>query len=155
MLFSSTVYSKEIKGRIVEYTVREVQGEICDVPGHKILMHEHEGLAFFGDGEIASVISIMTIDFNYDLNTGTHNGYRVYTFEDSSTQVTKIEGTQRISEDGKLFSWEAKCEYILGTGRFEGIRGKVSYTGKSLMSARKTGFVDFSGAYTIPSPQKY
>jgi hypothetical protein len=80
-------------------------------------------------------------------------GYGLVTYEDGSTTLSKIQGTSTPIEGTDLKTGKGTGEYIKGTGRFEGIKGTLSYTGRRLTPfSKKTGtradsYYDVTGTY--------
>ena len=101
---------------------------ILDAPGHIIGLFERQGDVLFEDGEKAKQIFRGTVDSNR--GKGTFQGYSLVTFEDGATIISTMEGTFEIPKGGKLPVSKGKGKYIKGTGRFHGIEGTVSFTGK-------------------------
>jgi hypothetical protein len=125
---------------------------VGDVEGHVLGVSIHEGLAFFENGEIAR-----TRNHNaYDTIPGKGSPsivYLILTFEDGSSIVIR---SQRLIVPGQsgISSAQATGELIKGTGRFEGIKGTTSATGKNFPAskgeaARATSDIIFT--YTLPT----
>ncbi len=92
--------------------------------------------------------------FDYIKGGGQIHGYDVVTFEDGCTLCMKYQGTATPEENGKTTRWQATCEFTNGTGRFEGIQGGGSFTGKRLAATPSGGaqfYVDYDLTYTLPS----
>ena len=126
--------------------------EVGDVPGHIVAVGETAGVCSCDDGSIATSSAKWMSDMTK--GNGKSISYGVLTFEDGSTLWTKEENTVTASPDGKTGRWEATFEYIKGTGRFEGVQGSGSYTGKRLASMPGVGaqfYVDYTATYTLPS----
>ena len=126
--------------------------EVGDVPGHIIGVGEFPGVLSSDDGSVATT---STKDmFDYVKGSGKFHGYNVATFEDGSTLCIRYQGTATPEANGKTSRWEATCELIKGTGRFEGIQGGGSFTGKRLASMPGAGaqyYIDYDLTYTLPS----
>ena len=108
-------------------------------------MEEYKGLVFFENGEIATYSLAEMIEITK--GNVTAQGYAIYTFEDESTQVTKFQGAGT-SPEGKPISFKGSFTYIRGTGRFEGIQGSGSFSGKFFHGFGP--YWDFTGTYTLP-----
>jgi hypothetical protein len=84
---------------------------------------------------------------------GTNQGYVQYTYEDGSTTVAKFQGALTRVEGRTLL--KSKGEYIKGTGRFKGIQGHYSYSGKSITPYSKETkgdtYAEVTATYTLPS----
>ena len=101
---------------------------ILDAPGHIVGIFERQGDVLFEDGEKAKQIFRGTVDSNR--GKGFFQGYSLVTFEDGATIISTMGGTFEIPKGGKLPVSKGKGKYIKGTGRFQGIEGTVSFTGK-------------------------
>ena len=111
------------KGREVFHMIKKEEIEVGDVPGHVVGVIEDKGLTFYENGEIATMSTVYTFDNTYGI--GTAQGYSIYTFEDGSTQVHKWQ--ESWPEKGLT---KGTFTYLRGSGRFEGIKGSGSFTGK-------------------------
>jgi len=92
--------------------------------------------------------------FDFSNGSGPHWGYGVTTFPDGSINVIKYEGTT-IAQEGGASSFKGTYIYVGGTGRFEGVQGKGSYTGKRAAPMSPGGpadsYSDNITTYTLPS----
>jgi hypothetical protein len=128
---------------------------IGDIEGHIFAMFEFRGLVFI-DGEVAVFTGWAQGDFIKGV--GLVQNYYKLVFEDGSTQVLKSKFTSKLAPDGKTGVYEdGKGEFIMGTGRFAGIKGTDSYTGKRIMpispglkEARGDFIIDGIQTYTLP-----
>src|SRR4030042_624523 len=103
---------------------------IGDMEGHIFYMFEFRGLVFI-DGEVAVITGWAFGDFIKGV--GPVQNYYKIVFEDGSTQVLKSKFINKWGPDGKTSLYEdGKGEFIMGTGRFAGIKGTDSYTGKRI-----------------------
>ena len=69
--------------------------------------------------------------------------------------MTKYQGNYTSLPGEKLPSIEGKGKYIKGTGRFEGIKGGITFNGKYITPYTKDKtkgetVVDVTGTYTLP-----
>jgi hypothetical protein len=79
-------------------------------------------------------------------------GYTFYTFEDNSTIIFKFQ--RSVVYEGRTSSAKASSEIIKGTGRFEGIKGTTSGTGKNYPGSKEEvgrAFTDITLTYTLPT----
>ena len=125
--------------------------EVGDLTGHIIGVVEQKGLSFSENGEVGTYSGCAT--FDYINGSGKHEAYSITTYEDGSTIVTKSQGTTKASEDGKISVFEGTFTYTGGTGRFKGIKGKGSYTGKRVapLDVGADSYNDVTSTYTVPS----
>jgi len=125
-----------------------------DVKGHVVGVFERRGVAIF-ENEVAAV----TIRGTFDMikGKGTFQAYTQLTYEDGSTTLMKASGTKVFAPGSKLRLYkEVKGEYIKGTGRFEGIKGKISATGKEITpytkdKTKQDNWIEVTATYTLPS----
>lgn len=125
--------------------------KVGDVPGHIIAVFERRGLGLF-DGEVAVYHGTQMLDSTK--GKGTLQGYIMYTFEDGSTMVSKVEGNVTPLKDKRISS-KGTFTYIGGTGRFEGIKGSGtwsarSYTPNTKDETKSDVIVDITGTRTLP-----
>lgn len=141
------------KIKITSYITKIEVIPVPDVKGHIVGVYERRGVAFFEDGEVTAYHSRGTID--YIKKNGPFQGYTQLTYKDGSTTMVKYQGTLTLPQGKKLPSLKGKGEYIKGTGRFKGIKGSVSFSGKYITPYSKETkgdiFVDHTATYTLPS----
>ncbi len=144
--------AETLKGRTATVVTKDENIPVGDQEGHFLGLQTTEGLAFFENGEIAK----MRIQLIYDSIRGKGGqaiSYAIYTFEDKSTVVVR---TQRLfvrDQSGNL-SAKVTSELIKGTGRFEGIKGTGSATGKNFVPSKGEALRinhDFTWTYTLPT----
>ncbi len=129
---------------------------VGDVEGHILAIFELRGLVFV-DGEVGVYVGWTQVDLIKGI--GPAQGYHKITYEDGSTTTTKFQFAAKIAPDGKTGLYEdGKGQFIMGTGRFAGIKGGDSFTGKrflpisaGLKEARGDFIVDGTMTYTLPS----
>jgi len=140
------------KGRIVYHFFKVERTEVGDVPGHGIGVADGRGLTSFDTGEVAS--TLFKLMFDYTNGTGPFQCYGITTFEDGSAKVSKFQGTTTALPGG-ISTFKATYTYIKGTGRFEGITGTGSFTGKRTAPLTPGGpadcYLDFTETYTLPA----
>jgi len=117
-----------------------------DVEGHVIGMWQDHGLAMLEDGEFASLRGQGIYD---SLTIEGFRGYDSLTFEDGSTVWFKIKITDTPAEQEGVLLLAGTIEFTKGTGRFEGIKGSGSVTGKSFL-AWGVAYSDVTASYTLP-----
>ena len=120
---------------------------VGDTAGHVLSVSSRKGLALFENGEVAIYTNWSTLDFIK--GNGSVQGYSILTYPDGSTTVHKIQGTIEAGIQ-KLTG-----EFIRGTGKFEGIKGSLSITGKSMTPYSKEkgtmgdAYYDITATYTF------
>ncbi len=126
--------------------------EVGDLPGHILFVGESAGVSSCDDGSVATISGKFTTDLTQ--GSGISQGYQVATYEDGSTIWSKYQTTITPAPDGKTGRYEGTSEYIKGTGRFEGIQGGATSTGKRLAPTPGAGaqyLNDVTVTYTLPS----
>ena len=126
------------------------------VEGHIFYTAEVRGLVLV-DGEVAVYVGWAKGEILKGI--GPYDGYVKHIHQDGSTIVYKFQADVKIAPDGKTSLHEdCKGEITMGTGRFEGIKGSVSYSGKRLTAIspglkETRGDMIFEGTmtYTLPS----
>jgi hypothetical protein len=122
--------------------------------GHVLGLQITEGLAFFENGEIATFRSNLVYDRYDQVVPGKSSqaiGYTIFTFEDGSTFVQRF---QRLQGSDKTLPAQVASELIKGTGRYEGIKGSASGSGKRAPEVKgevKKYVSDMIFTYTLPT----
>ena len=122
--------------------------------GHVLGLQITEGLAFFENGEIATIRSHLVYDRYDKVVPGKSSqaiGYTIFTFEDGSTFVQRF---QRLQGSDKTLPAQVASELIKGTGRFEGIKGSGSGTSKRAPEVKgdaRKYVSDMTFTYSLPS----
>ena len=147
------VGAETLRFKVSNYQTQREVIQVGDMEGHIIMPHTRRGLAFFENGDVATYTNWATFDFIK--GKGAIDAYTMLTFEDGSTIVYKFKG---IWEPGPKSSPVGKGtgEFTNGTGRYEGIKGELTWNGKryTLYSKEKGTLGDFvlevTATYTIP-----
>ncbi len=122
-----------------------------NMKGYTIGLQISEGLAFCENGEVPKVRHHSVWDFEPGKGSQVI-GYTIYTFEDGSTVVIKFQRLVGLGQSGVLNA-TATSEFIKGTGRFEGIKGTASSTGKNFLPSKgeaARSYNDGTWTYTLP-----
>jgi len=137
------------------YTTNHTKVEFVPIPdmkGHIAGIFERRGVAIF-ENEVAA----LTIRGTFDKQKGivSFQAYNQISFEDGSTITQKIQGTLSAPPSEKLRLYEGKGEYIMGTGRFEGIKGTITISGREITPLTKDdiaayNWIEVTGTYTLP-----
>ena len=141
------------KGRDVFHYVKVEVIKVGDVDGHIIGIAEAKGLEFDeSSGQVANYSNKPM--FDYINGSGPFWGYSIVTFEDGSTLTTKYEGITTPLPGG-VSAWKGTVSSMKGTGRFEGIQGTASFTGKRMAPLTSGGsadcYTDYIRTYTLPA----
>ena len=146
LLISATrVAAEDFKCRLISGTTKvEVIG-VGDEKGHLMGFYERKGLMLYENGEVANEANRGVFDRTEEGSKW--EGYCVQTFKDGSTMWMKHQGTRVKNQIA-----EATFEFIKGTGRFEGIKGQGTITGRWITYADDHGGYEdlqFTGTYTL------
>ena len=143
--------AETVKGRYVYHFFKVERIEVGDVPGHVVGVADGRGLVSFGTGEVATQLTKLL--FDYTNGSGPFQAYNLITYEDGSTKISKVQGRTTAQASG-VSTFEGTYTFIKGTGRFEGIQGTGSFTGKRTAPLTPGGptdsYLDFTETYTLP-----
>jgi hypothetical protein len=151
--FATQAVAEEMKFRATCYFTKVEAMPVGDVEGHVISVSEQRGVAIFENGECAALLMRGTSDRTK--RRSTFQSYSQLTYKDGSTTISKAEGNMEISPGEKLPSLKGKGEWIKGTGKFQGIRGRFTFSGKRITPYSKETkgdlYFEVTGTYTLPS----
>ena len=141
---------KTEKLKVVAPIVKMEFFPIPDMKGHVVGALERRGVAIYENGETSAYHSMILFDTSKEQG-GTWKGYEELSFADGSTYIIKSQGA--IEAGTRLV--KGTGQYIKGTGRFEGIKGEVSFNCKSAtpytQDTTKGDLVcDDTSTYTLP-----
>jgi hypothetical protein len=123
---------------------------IPDVEGHVIGVMTREGVAVFENGELGWLKATLLLDLVK--GAGAAETYATYTLTDGSTFTTHNKGTLGA---GPQAVSKFTGDIIHGTGRFQGIKGTVTSSTKSLPPVKgepgPKSFREGILVYTLPS----
>ena len=153
LLPTTQAEAKTVKLRIFSYITKVELIAVPDVEGHVVLVYERRGVAIFDNGETAAYHTRGTADSIK--GQGSYHGYSNFLYKDGSTTMSEYTGKMTLAPGEKLPSLKGEGKYIKGTGRFEGIKGEASFTGKYVAPYTKDktkgeNVVDVTGNYTLP-----
>jgi len=142
----TTVRYKEVHNQIAQNVV--LIGDPAQ--GHLRGAWVRRGLTIFEDGEVAAYSALG--DFDIAKGKGSISGYDTTFFDDGSSWSTKFTGQFSVGPKG-LWVIPHEGQFIAGTGRFEGISGKLVYTSRQIN--KQKDFADYaetegSATYTLP-----
>jgi hypothetical protein len=140
-----------VKGRYVYHFFKVERIEVGDVPGHVVGVADGRGLVSYDTGEVATELTKLL--FDYTNGSGPFQAYNLLTYEDGSTKISKVQGRTTAQASG-VSTFGGTYTFIKGTGRFEGIQGTASFTGKRTAPLTPGGpaecYLDFTETYTLP-----
>lgn len=152
ILSDTPVAAETMKYRVSAYLTDIGFIPVGDAEGHLVGHYTRRGLAFFENGEVATYTHWGTFDFTKGI--GPYMGYSIFTYEDGSTIVQKIQGPFEWAPGRKMRVFTGMGEFIKGTSRFEGIKGTVSFSGKEVTPSSKETksdiYFDATATYTLP-----
>jgi hypothetical protein len=141
-----------MKCKSIQTTTKLERMEVGDENGHTLGLQRMEGLSYCENGEIAEVRSDNVFDFIPGKGTQAL-GYTFFTFEDGATIIVRFQRSVVYGQSA-TGSATASSEIIKGTGRFEGIKGTTSGTGKNFLQRKEEAgraFTDSTLTYTLPT----
>jgi len=103
---------------------------VADVEGHAVSLSVREGVAVFENGDWAWQKIIQTTDGIK--GNSTLESYSTYTFLDGATIMIRSKGTVEANPQGVLTAAKITSDVIGGTGRFQGIKGRMTNVTKLL-----------------------
>ena len=103
---------------------------IPDAEGHEVTVTTREGVNRFENGEMAWVKAIIIRDGTK--TAWSFDQYVMMTFNDGSIIVTRTKGAAQPTATAGALSTKWTGEIIHGTGRFQGIKGTSTSSGKVL-----------------------
>jgi len=144
--------AETLKGKLALTVTKNETIPVNDVEGHVLGLQVQEGVSFFENGEIAKMRNHNVYDF-IPGKGGQAINYNIWTFEDGSTVINRTQRTMVQDEKGNV-SAKVVSEFVKGTGRFEGIKGTGSSTGKVFPPSQGEAgrqVMEFTWTYTLPS----
>ena len=149
LLVPTTQAADEIAGRVFYHTQKVETMEVGDVPSHVLGVIQQPGFQFITKGPDSGQIvpRMATVYFDVVNGKGTAFGYIVANFQDGSILIYKSHATLTPVDGGKKAAIEGTYEYVGGTGRFAGTKGKGTFKGERIGSPKTGGdtYVDFTG----------
>jgi hypothetical protein len=146
------VGAETMKCKNIATATKDEKIPVSDEEGHILGLQIMEGLAFCENGEVPKVRHHAVWDFVPGKGSQAI-GYSIFTFEDGSTVVIRFQRLTTKEPSGNL-SAKVTSEIIKGTGRFEGIKGTSSGTGKTFPPSKEEAaraFTDGTWTYILPS----
>ena len=152
-IFATQAVAEDMKFRATSYFTKMEAMPVGDVEGHFISVYEQRGVAIFENGECAALLIRGTGDITK--RHGPFQSYTQLTYKDGSTIISKTEANVAISPGEKQPSFSGKGEWIKGTGKFQGIKGRFTFSGKRITPYSKEtkgdSYYELTGTYTLPS----
>ncbi len=145
--------AETLQAKVFSYFTQAEIIQVGDVDGHIIMPHTRRGLAFFENGDVGTYTFWGTADAIK--GKGTATGYTMLTFEDGSTIVYQLKGEWGPGPKGFPVG-KGTGEFTKGTGKYEGIKGSLTWTGKYYTNYSKEkgtlgdSVLELTGTYTLP-----
>ena len=139
----------------INYSTQFTKREVVPVPGEKghiVGLYERRGVAIV-ENEVAATAICGTLD-GIKMKVS-FQGYTQLTFKDGSTWMLTHQGSLVRPPGEELGLYKIKGDFIKGTGRFEGIKGKYSGTGRYITPFTKDetkgdNWMEITATYTLP-----
>ena len=144
--------AETLKCKLVATATKEERMEVGYEKEHFHVLSKMEGLAYCENGEIAKARADGISDFAPGKGSQAI-GYNFFTFEDGSTFVIKYQRSV-VYDESRRGSAKSSSEIIKGTGRFEGIKGTSTSTGKNFQRTTEEptrAFTEIIFTYTLPT----
>lgn len=142
----------DMKYKIINYFSKNEVKPVGDpAEGRGTAIQTRRGLCLFPKNEVGVYAS--SGEAEWTKGKGTYSGESTCTFADGSSFSTKYSG-KFDPLPGGLAVLQGKGEYVAGTGRYQGIKGSSTHTGRSYTpGAADSGsdqVIDLVGKYTLP-----
>jgi hypothetical protein len=121
---------------------------------HLVGIFTRRGLSVYENGEVALTSSWGTVDNEITKGVGRAEVFNLFTFEDGSTIMAKYNMKSILSPKDSKHKYEFSGEFTDGTGRFKGIKGNISGSGKQYTpiagDTKGESIFEGTGTYTLP-----
>jgi len=126
--------------------------QVGSMPGRVIGIGESKGVAFFENGEVAATVNMFT--FFYTDGSGPAVSFGQFAFEDGATFVIEFKVNATANKRDKTTEFKGEFSFIHGSGRFAGIKGSGTASGKRFapLGAGSVLYFDYTGNYTLSAP---
>lgn len=149
-LAPSGASAAEIKFRLVMYATKADIKPVGDVEGHVAGTWERRGLCIMGK-DIGAYLGNGTLDMTK--GKGTAEGKNTCTFDGGSSWTGKFQFGLEPLGNGLLRFKNVRSEFVEGTGRFEGMKGTYTWTGRTYTPSNETtkgdAIIDAVGTYNV------
>jgi len=125
---------------------------VGSMPGRVIGIGESKGVAFFENGEVAATVNMFS--FFYTDGSGPAVAFGQFSFEDGATFVIEFKANATADKRDKTTVFKGEFSFIHGSGRFAGIKGSGTASGKRFapLGAGSVLYFDYTGNYTLSAP---
>lgn len=141
VLLAACHHAHPVADRYVTYSAANDVRPVGDVEGHVAGSFTNHGVCLKRLGRADEDVGVLRSTGTFDAvftSAGTTSrcvlgGRTTCTFPDGSSHTDEWSGTCRL-EAGGLMTSEGRATYVAGTGRFEGISGGGTFSGKALVA---------------------
>ncbi len=125
--------------------------QVGSMPGRVIGVGESKGVAFFENGEVAATVNMFT--FFLTDGSGPGMSFDQFAFEDGATFVIEFKVNATANKRDKTTEFKGEFSFIHGSGRFAGIKGSGTASGKRFapLGAGSVLYFDYTATYTLSS----
>jgi hypothetical protein len=142
----------ELKVRVTSYIASHDIKPVAGVEGRVAGSYLRRGMVFNENGEVGVFRS--TGNLTMTKGRGIVESESVYTYEDGSTLALKVDGEVEARPGGGLIYRKLTGNVLGGTGRYEGIVGTGTATGRNLTpfteETRSDAYFDVVVTYQVP-----
>ncbi len=125
--FAIQAGAETLRVKVSAYCTQIEVIRVGDMEGHGVFVSSYKGLAFFENGDVATYTNWGKGD-SIKGKTAI-DSYSGFTFEDGSTIFYKVKGIWQPGPK-ELAIGKGTGEFTKGTGKYEGIKGDLTWTGK-------------------------
>ena len=147
------VSAEELKVRIASYITNHEIKPVGNAEGHIAGPYLRRGLVFLESGEVGLFRSTGKIEMRK--GDGSVSSESTYSFEDGSTISVSVDGDIEARPGAGLIYHRLSGKSVSGTGRYQGIKGSATATGKGLTpfgeETRSDAYFDVAVTYTRTS----
>jgi len=148
----STTAAETLKWR-QGLTVEKLESsQVGSMPGRVTGIGESKGVAFFENGDVAATVNMFS--FFYTDGSGPAVSFGQFSFEDGATFVIEFKSNATANKRDKTTEFKGEFSFIHGSGRFAGIKGSGTASGKRFapLGAGSVLYFDYTGNYTLSAP---
>jgi hypothetical protein len=154
-------HATPILDRFVSYQVKSDVQPVGDVEGHFAGSFRNHGACLRHVGLPDEEVGVQTTSGTFDgvftsastMSKCAQSGKSTCTFADGSSITDEWTATCKHGPKGRLVS-EGRSTFVEGTGRFEGIQGGGTFTGKELLRDPENLWVSTPLTGTVTLPKK-
>ncbi len=148
----STTAAETLKWRQGLSVEKVVSSPVDSMRDRVIGIGESKGVAFFENGDVAATVNMFT--FFYTDGSGPAMNFGQFSFEDGATFVIEFKLNAAANKRDKTTEFKGEFSFVHGSGRFAGIKGSGTASGKRFapLGAGSVLYFDYTGNYTLSAP---